>query len=138
MSEMINGARTLLADAAQENPDDRRAMKKTLEDIRSLQAMPRQIELAGVEDAMRQIVAEFRKGTEAYLAETQKLTSEIMRKITSSLRTQMNNPAKLQGISPEMMVDSIIDCLKGTELTEEQKSALKADLLPLFTKPGEN
>ena len=133
MSEMINGARTLFADAAQENPDDRRAMKKTLEDMRSLQAMPRQIELVGVEDAMRQIVAEFRKGTESYLAETQKLTSEIMRKITSNLRTQMNNPAKLQGITPEMMVDSIIDCLKGTELTEEQKASLKADLLPLFS-----
>lgn len=134
MSEMISGARSLFADAAQENPDDRRAMKKTLEDMRSLQAMPRQIELAGIEDAMRQIVAEFRKGTESYLAETQKLTSEIMRKITGSLRTQMNNPAKLRGITPEMMADSIIDCLKDTELTEEQKAALKADLLPLFTK----
>ena len=137
MSEMISGARTLFADAAQENPDDRRAMKKTLEDMRSQQAIPRQIELAGVEDAMRQIVTEFRKGTESYMAETKKLTSEIMRKITGSLRTQMNNPAKLRGITPEMMVDSIIDCLKGTELTEEQKAALKADLLPLFTKPGE-
>lgn len=134
MSEMISGARSLFADAAQENPDDRHAMKKTLEDMRSLQAMPRQIELAGVEDAMRQIVAEFRKGTESYLAETQKLTSEIMRKITGSLRTQMNNPAKLRGITQEMMADSIIDCLKDTELTEEQKAALKADLLPLFTK----
>ena len=134
MSEMISGARSLFADAAQENPDDWRAMKKTLEEMRSLQAMPRQIELAGVEDAMRQIVAEFRKGTESYLAETQKLTSEIMRKITGSLRTQMNNPAKLRGITPEMMADSIIDCLKDTELTEEQKAALKADLLPLFTK----
>ena len=134
MSEMISGARTLFADAAQENPDDWRAMKKTLEEMRSLQAMPRQIELAGVEDAMRQIVAEFRKGTESYLAETQKLTSEIMRKITGSLRTQMNNPANLRGITPEMMVDSIIDCLKDTELTAEQKAALKADLLPLFTK----
>lgn len=134
MFEMISGARTLFADAAQENPDGRRAMKKTLEKMRSLQAMPRQIELAGVEDAMRQIVAEFRKGTESYLAETQKLTSEIMRKITGSLRTQMNNPANLRGITPEMMADSIIDCLKDTELTEEQKAALKADLLPLFTK----
>ena len=46
----------------------------------------------------------------------------------------MNNPANLRGITPEMMVDSIIDCLKDTELTEEQKAALKADLLPLFTK----
>ena len=135
MSEMISGARSLFADIAQENhPDDRHAMKKTLEEIRSLQAMPRQLELSGVEDAMRQIVAEFRKGTESFLTEMQKLTSEIMRKITGSLRTQMNNPNKLRGITPEMMADSIIDCLKGTELTEDQKAFLKSDLLPLFTK----
>lgn len=87
--------------------------------MRALQAVPRQTELAGIEDAMRQIISEFRKGTQAYLVETQKLTSEIMQKITGNLRTQMNNPNKLRGITPEMMADNIIDCLKDTELTEE-------------------
>ncbi len=84
-------------------------------------------ELAGIEDVMRQIFVEFHKGMEAYLAETQKLTSEIMQKITSNLRKQMNNPNKFRGITPEMMADNIIDCLKDTEMTEEQKASLKAD-----------
>ena len=56
---------------------------------------------------MRQIVTEFRKGTEPYMAETQKPISEIMRKITGNLRTQMNNPNKLMGITPEMMADTM-------------------------------
>ena len=137
MTEMFKNARNLFSDYAQENPEDRHAAKKVIEDMRGLQAVPRQTELAGIEDAMRQIVAEFRKGTEAYLAETQKLTSEIMRKITGNLRTQMNNPNKLRGITPEMMVDNIIDCLKDTELTEEQKASLKEVLLPLFTRPSD-
>lgn len=137
MTEMLNNARSLLTDYIQKNPEDRQAAKKVIEDMRALQAVPRQTELAGIEDAMRQIVAEFRKGTEAYLAETQKLTSEIMRKTTSNLRTQMNNPSKLRGITPEMMAGNIIDCLKDTELTEEQRTSLKADLLPLFTRPSD-
>ena len=137
MTEMFKNARSLFSDYAQENPEDRHAAKKVIEDMRALQAVPRQTELAGIEDAMRQIVAEFRKGTEAYLAETQKLTSEIMRKITSNLRTQMNNPNKLRGITPEMMVDNIIDCLKDTEMTEGQKASLKEVLLPLFTRPSD-
>ena len=137
MTEMLNNARSLFSDYVQKNPEDRHAAKKVIEDMRGLQAVPRQTELAGIEDAMRQIVAEFRKGTEAYLAETQKLTSEIMRKITSNLRTQMNNPNKLRGITPEMMADNIIDCLKDTEMTEEQKVSLKEVLLPLFTRPSD-
>ena len=137
MTEMLGSARNLLTEYVRDNPEDRQAAKKTIEEIRALRAMPRQIQMVGIEDAMQQIVAEFRKGTEAYLLESQKLTSEIMRKITGNLRTQMNNPGKLRGITPEMMVSSIIDCLKDTELTEEQKASLKADLLPLFTKPSD-
>ena len=137
MTEMLKNMGGLLSDYAAENPEDRHAVKKVIEDMRALQAVPRQTELAGIEDAMRQIVAEFRKGTEAYLAEMQKLTSGIMRKITGNLRTQMNNPGKLRGITSEMMADSIIDCLKDTGLTEEQKASLKAALLPLFTRPSD-
>ncbi len=137
MTEMFQNARNLFSDYAQENQEDRQAAKKVIEDMRALQGAPRQTELAGIEDAMRLIVAEFRKGTEAYLAETQKLTSEIMRKITGNLRTQMNNPNKLMGITPEMMADNIIDCLKDTEMTKEQKASLKEVLLPLFTRPSD-
>ena len=107
MTEMLKNMGGLLSDYAAENPEDRHAVKKVIEDMRALQAVPRQTELAGIEDAMRQIVAEFRKGTEAYLAEMQKLTSGIMRKITGNLRTQMNNPNKLMGITPEMMADTM-------------------------------
>ena len=135
MTEMLGSARSLLTEHVRENPEDRQAAKKTIEEIRALQAMPRQIQTVGIEDAMRQIVAEFRKGTEAYLAESQKLTSTIMGRITSNLKTQMNNPMKLRGITPEMMADSIIDSLKKTELTDEQLASLRADLLPLFTRP---
>ena len=137
MTEMLKNMGGLLSDYAAENPEDRHAVKKVIEDMRALQAVPRHTELAGIEDAMRQIVAEFRKGTEAYLAEMQKLTSRIMRKITGNLRTQMNNPGKLRGITSEMMADSIIDCLKDTGLTEEQKASLKAAMLPLFTRPSD-
>ena len=133
----LKGAYDLLMDFAQENPHNRRAARNVIEDMRSLKTVPYRTEMAGVEDAMRQIVAEFRKGADSYLAETEKLTSEIVRKITGNLRTQMNNPAKLQGITPEMMVDSILCTLEKTELTEEQLASLRKSLLPLFTKPAD-
>ena len=135
MSEFFDQANALVTEHARNNPEDRQATKELIEDMRSIKLVPRQIELAGIERAAQMIVAEFKKGSDAHLQETQNLTSEIMRKITSNLRTQMNQPMKLQGITPEMLVDSIIGCVDKLEITEEQSESLRAALLPLFTKP---
>ena len=131
MNEMFSAAKTLYVDHVQDHPEDRQAAKNALALIRP------EANMAGVEDAMRQIVTEFRKGADSYLAETQKLTSEIMRKITGHLQKQLNHPMKLQGITPEMMVDGIIHYLQETEMTDDQLSALRSDLIPLFTKPSD-
>jgi len=100
MNEMFSAAKTLYVDHVQDHPEDRQAAKNALADIRALAMIRPEANMAGVEDAMRQIVTEFRKGADSYLAETQKLTSEIMRKITGHLQKQMNQPMKLQGITP--------------------------------------
>ena len=137
MNEMFSAAKTLYVDHVQDHPEDRQAAKNALADIRALAMIRPEANMAGVEDAMRQIVTEFRKGADSYLAETQKLTSEIMRKITGHLQKQMNQPMKLQGITPEMMVDGIIHYLQETEMTDDQLNALRSDLIPLFTKPSD-
>ncbi len=135
MMETFGAANELLAEHLRTNPGDRQAAKDTIDDIRALSMSPKQMELRGIEEAMRQIVEGFRQGSEKYLEETRALTSEIMRNITGTLRTQMNNPMKLRGITPEMMVDAVMGNLKKTELTEEQLAKLRAAMLPLFTRP---
>ena len=137
MNEMFSAAKTLYVDHVQDHPEDRQAAKNALADIRALAMIRPEANMAGVEDAMRQIVTEFRKGADSYLAETQKLTSEIMRKITGHLQKQLNHPMKLQGITPEMMVDGIIHYLQETEMTDDQLRSLRSDLIPLFTKPSD-
>ena len=137
MMEMFGAANELLAEHLRTNPGDRQAAKDTIDDIRALSMSPKQMELRGIEDAMRQIVEGFRQGSEKYLEETRTLTSEIMRNITGTLRTQMNNPMKLRGITPEMMVDAVMINLEKTDLTEEQLAKLRAAILPLFTRPQE-
>ena len=137
MNEMFSAAKTLYVDHVQDHPEDRQAAKNALADIRALSMIRPEANMAGVEDAMRQIVTEFRKGADSYLAETQKLTSEIMRKITGHLQKQLNHPMKLQGITPEMVVDGIIHYLQETEMTDDQLRSLRSDLIPLFTKPSD-
>lgn len=137
MTEMLHSANALLTEYARENPSDRNAAKKVVEDIRLLRAAPYQVQTDTLHNTLDKIVEDFKKGTDAYMEETQKLTSAIMAKITSNLKTQHNHPIKLRGITPEMMVDSIMDVLKDMEINDEQKRQLRADLLPLFTKPQE-
>lgn len=135
MTEMLHSANALLTEYARENPEDRNAAKKVVEDIRLLRAAPYQVQTDTLHNTLDKIVEDFKKGTDAYMEETQKLTSAIMAKITANLKTQLNHPMKLRGITPEMMVDSIMDVLKDMEITDEQKQQLRTDLLPLFTKP---
>jgi len=137
MTEMLHSANALLTEYARENPEDRYAAKKVVEDIRLLRAAPYQVQTDTLHNTLDKIVEDFKKGADAYMEETQKLTSAIMAKITSNLKTQLNHPMKLRGITPEMMVDSIMDVLKDMEITDEQKRQLRTDLLPLFTKPQE-
>ena len=78
---------------------------------------------AAFEKRYAELVAEgdgFEDDPDAYMEETQKLTSAIMAKITANLKTQLNHPMKLRGITPEMMVDSIMDVLKDMEITQAQ------------------
>ncbi len=135
MTEMLHSANALLTEYARENPEDRYAAKKVVEDIRLLRAAPHQVQTDTLHNTLDKIVEDFKKGTDAYMEETQKLTSAIMAKIISNLKTQLNHPMKLRGITPEMMVDSIMDVLKDMEITEEQKQQLRSVLLPLFTSP---
>ena len=135
MMEVFGAARELFAEHILSNPGDRQAVKNTIDDIRALSISAKQQELGGVEDAMRQIAAGFRQGSDEYMEKTKALTSEIMRNITSTLRTQMNNPMKLRGITPEMMVDAIMVNLEKTELTVEQLAKIRTVILPLFTRP---
>lgn len=137
MTEMLNGANELLTEFVQNNPEDRRAAKKVIEDIRMVQATPYQVQTSAIHETVDKIVEDFKRGSNEYMKEMQKLTSEVMRKITSNLRTQINEPMKLRGITPEAMVDAIIKSFDGLELEEEQTEQLRTALLPLFTNPQE-
>lgn len=76
---------------------------------------------------------DFKKGSDAYMEETQKLTSVFMTKITSNLKTQLNHPMKLRGITPENMVYALMKSLEPLELDEGKAKQLRAAMVPLFT-----
>lgn len=135
MTEMLRGMNDLFTEHVQSNPEDRQAAKKVMEDLRLLRATPYQVQTEALHETLDKIVEDFKKGSDSYMQEMQKLTSQIMAKITSNLKAQMKNPEKLRGVTPEMMVDSIIGAMDHLDLNKEQKKQFRETLLPLFTKP---
>ena len=135
MTEMLRGMNDLFTEHVQSNPDNRQAAKKVMEDLRLLRAAPYQVQTETLHETLDKIVEDFKKGSDSYMQEMQKLTSKVMAKITSNLKAQMKNPEKLRGITPEMMVDSLIGAMDHLELNDEQKKQFRETLLPLFTQP---
>ena len=135
MTSLLNSVNDLLTEFAQTNPEDRRAAKQVIEDIRGLRRATYSVQLDEIHKTIDLIVEDFRKGSNTYIEATEKLTTEAMQKITSNLRTQVNDPTKLRGITPEMMVNAIMPSFEGLELDEEQIERLRTALLPLFTRP---
>lgn len=135
MTEMLHGVNALMTEYARENPEDRYAAKKVVEDIRLLRATPYQVQTETLHNTLDKIVEDFKKGSDTYIQETQKLTSEIITKIISNLKTQLNHPMKLRGITPENMVDAMMKSLNALDLDEEKEEQLRAVLLPLFSSP---
>ena len=105
MTSMLHNANDILTEFAQTNPEDRRAAKQVIEDIRGLRRATYSVQLDEIHKTIDLIVGDFRKGSNIYIEATEKLTTEAMQKIVSNLRTQVNDPTKLRGITPEMMVN---------------------------------
>ena len=135
MTSMLHNANDILTEFAQTNPEDRRAAKQVIEDIRGLRRATYSVQLDEIHKTLDLIVEDFRKGSNAYMEEPAKLTSGVMQKITSNLGTQVNDPTKLRGITPEMMVNAVMQAFDGLEMDEEQTEQLRTALLPLFTRP---
>lgn len=135
MTSMLHSVNDLLTEFAQTNPEDRRAAKQVIEDIRGLRRASYSAQLDEIHKTIDLIVEDFRKGSNIYMEATEKLTTDAMQKITTNLRTQVNDPTKLRGITPEMMVNAIMPSFEGLELDEEQTEQLRAAMLPLFMRP---
>ena len=135
LTGMLQGANELFTTFVQNDPEDRHAAKQVIEDIQLLRREAYQAQTDAIYKTLDLIVEGFRKGSSAYMEEMKKLTSEMLHKITSNLRTQINKPMKLRNITPENMVDAVIKSLDTLELGEEKKEQLRTALLPLFTRP---
>ena len=88
-----------------------------------------------MEATFLRIVADLRNGADAYIAESAKLTTETIDKVLGNLEKR-GGKAKPHGVTPEQMVEAILDTTNPEIITEEHRAALRTVLLPLFKQSG--
>ena len=135
LNGILKQACCILDEFTLNDPDDRRAGKELVEDLRALRPAPLQVETAHIEETFHLIMEDIKKGALKYSQEYEKLTSDIMGQIVSNIRKRLNNPTKLQGVTPEMIADSVMTYLAPLGLDEEKQAEIRSTMVTLCTDP---
>ena len=85
-----------------------------------------------MEDTFLRIVKDLRNGAAAYIAEADKLTTEVMMQLMKNLTKR--GVKNLMNVTPEQMVEAILDTTDPRVFTEEHRTAMRTVLLLLFKR----
>lgn len=132
---MLSTVGSWLKECAKVNPDDRFAMKKVIQDMKDIRFPSYHVDTSPIEATFRHLIADFENGAKECIKQTEKFNSAIMQKTISNLKTQMDDPMKLRGITPEMIVDSILGTADLSIFSKEFSEGLRQEMLPLFVRP---
>lgn len=137
MNTMFSKLSTLAMRVGRQQPAVRRMAIKAAQDAQALKQPITKPETTAMEATFLRIVADLRKGADAYIEESKKLTVEVMDQLLANLEKR-GGRVKPHGVTPEQMVEAILDTTDPEVITEEHRIALRAILLPLFKKSGKH
>ena len=134
MNAMFSKMNALAMRVSRQQPAVRRMAIQAAQDALALKQPITKPETTAMEATFLRIVADLRKGAEAYITESAKLTTETIDKVIGNLEKR-GGRVKAHGVTPEQMVESILDTTEPNVITPEHRAALRTVLMPLFKRP---
>lgn len=132
MNALFQSLANLLIEHAHQNPEDKPAVKETLQDIRSLRQPLYEADTAAIETTFKKLLQELKGETKTAISSGEKITSQVMEQFMNALAN--NETASLHTITPEQIVDAIVSTTDSFVSSDETTDQLRSALLPLFTK----
>lgn len=132
MNTMIGHLSSLAQRAGRKNPKLQMAAIHTQQDIEARKMPEGQTDTTAMEATFLRTVKDLRDGADAYIAESRKLTTEVMMKLMENL--QKRGAKKLVEITPEQLVDAALDTTDPNVITEQHRAVLREMMLPLLTQ----
>lgn len=129
---MIDNLGKMLQRVETRNPRWVQVAQCVEKDIEAFKRPEDQMDTSGMKATFLRLVKDLRDGADAYIAQTQKLTSNAMRTLVKNL--QKRGARNLAKVTPEQMVEARLDATDSRVITEQHKEALRVAMLPLLTK----
>ena len=135
MNQIINSISSQIGQYARRNPEDRYAAKRAVQDARTLRCSPYSVDTKAIETSFTLLLNDLKQGAKEYVDRSTKLTQDVMDRMITSL-TKGSGRFKPHAITPEMMVDSILNTTGDLEMSDGEREQLRTALLPMFKKPA--
>ena len=81
------------------------------------------------------ILNDLKQGAKEYVDRSNKLTQDVMEQMMTSL-SKRNGQFNPHTVTPENIVDSILETTEELEMSDDEREQLRTALLPMFKKPG--
>ena len=93
-----------------------------------------QTDTSAMEATFLRIVKDLRDGADVYIAESRKLTTEVMMKLMENLNKRGGK--RLMDVKPEQLVAAVLDTTDPNVITEKHRAVLREMMLPLLKNAG--
>lgn len=134
MNTMVGHLSSLAQRVGKKNPRLQRAAICTQQNIEAMKMPEGQTDTSAMEATFLRIVKDLRDGADAYIAESRKLTTEVMMKLMENLNKRGGK--RLMEVKPEQLVEAVLDTTDPNVITEKHRAVLREMMLPLLKNAG--
>ena len=101
---------------------------------KSLRENPYLADTKAIETSFALILNDLKQGAKKYVDRSNKLTQDAMERMITSL-SKGNGQFNPHTVTPENIVDSILETTEELEMSDDERERLRTALLPMFKKP---
>lgn len=134
MNTMISHLSSLVQRVGKKNPKLQLAAIRTQQDIEARKMPEGQTDTTAIEATFLRIVKDLRNGADVYIAETKRLTTDVMMQLMQNL--QKRGVKKVMDMTPEQLVDAALDTTDPNVVTEQHRAVLREMMLATFENTG--
>lgn len=131
-NQLFNSVSSLLTGYARSDPEDRQAALETAQTVRSVKQPPTIADTNALQSVFLQVVHELKRDSTSNRQEAQSLTKDVAEEVFSNLQKGQET-FDPHSVTPEQMVDAILQTVDG-DLPTKQRSFLRKALLLFFPR----
>ena len=135
MNRIINSISSQMGQYVRRNPEDKYSAIRAVKNAKSLIEDPYLADTKAIETSFELLLNDLKQGAKEYVDRSNKLTQDVMEQMMTSL-SKRNGQFNPHTVTPENIVDSILETTGELEMSDDEREQLRTALLPMFKKPA--